>query len=50
MTDKEKILLGECVSPLTVERCSFCIDSCEAFKYFSKVQSELNKNGIKRQL
>lgn len=48
MTDKEKIALGECISPLTAERCPVCVDSCEAFKNFAKLGKELNKNGIKR--
>lgn len=48
MTDREKILMGECVSPLTAERCPVCVDTCEAFKNFCKVQKELNNNGIKR--
>ena len=48
MTDKEKILLSECVSPLTVDRCSYCVDSCEAFKNYCKLGEVLNDNKIKR--
>ncbi len=37
MTDRDKIALGECVSPLTAERCPVCVDTCEAFKNFCKL-------------
>ncbi|MGV3540696.1 MAG: hypothetical protein ACO1OQ_12860 [Rufibacter sp.] len=32
MTDNERIAKGECVSPLTTERCPVCVDRCEAFQ------------------
>lgn len=36
---RERIALGECVSPITVDRCLVCVDRCEAFHN----QCELNK-------
>ena len=30
MTDQERIAKGQCVSPMTTERCSHCVDRCEA--------------------
>lgn len=48
MTDREKIKMGECVSLLTTEKCPVCVDRCEAFQYFRKLQEQLDKNNIKR--
>lgn len=30
MTDRARIAFGECVSPTTVDRCPYCVDSCKA--------------------
>jgi hypothetical protein len=30
MTAREKIAMGECQSPLTVDRCPYCCDTCDA--------------------
>lgn len=50
MKEEDKIKLGQCVSPLTVDKCPICVDTCEASEYYSKLQKELNKNNIKRTL
>jgi hypothetical protein len=45
MTPEEKIAMGECVSPLTVDHCPYCIDTCQAFRNacnFSDLKHELN--------
>ena len=38
ITDREKIAMGECVSPLTVERCPYCIDTCDAAHFAREVK------------
>lgn len=38
ITDRDRILMGECVSPLTVERCPVCIDHCESSDYWRKIK------------
>ena len=42
MTEKEKISHGICVSPLTVERCPFCTDTCDAWRNKLNFQSLIN--------
>ena len=39
-TPEEKIRRGECVSPLTTERCPYCVDACEASKNKWKMLKE----------
>ncbi|MUP44878.1 DUF551 domain-containing protein [Gramella sp. BOM4] len=48
MTDREKIMTGECVSPLTAERCPVCMDHCEASDYKQKINDLIDsgKNEI----
>lgn len=48
MTDKEKIICGECVSPMTVDRCSYCVDCCVATKNRNKLTEVLRNNVIER--
>ena len=36
---KKSIALGKCVSPLTVEKCPYCVDTCEAFHWKIKVDN-----------
>lgn len=45
MSNEEKIAMGECVSPYTVDYCPHCVDVCEAFRNrcnFSDLKHELN--------
>jgi len=41
-TLRERIAIGECVSPLTTDRCPVCVDSCEASHHKNEV-NELKK-------
>ena len=41
MTNEEKIANGECVSPMTTERCPHCIDTCEAYQALKRIRSLL---------
>lgn len=38
---RERIAMGECVSPLTADRCPVCIDCCEAFHWKRNLKSDL---------
>lgn len=38
-TLRERIALGECVSPLTTERCPVCVDICEASRWKREVKN-----------
>lgn len=38
MTEKERIANGECVSPMTVDRCPYCIDTCKASEARSRMR------------
>jgi hypothetical protein len=46
MTDRDKIITGECVSPMTVDRCSYCVDTCEASNNSFKLIKVLIDNEI----
>jgi hypothetical protein len=46
MTDREKITMGECVSPMTADRCPVCIDKCEASVNNFKLLKVLRANVI----
>lgn len=39
MTLREKIAMGECVSPYTTERCPVCVDTCEASRWKKEVNN-----------
>lgn len=39
---RELIAMGECVSPLTADRCPVCIDCCEAFQWKRNLSNDLN--------
>lgn len=42
MTEREKIVMGECQSPYTVDHCPYCIDSCDASFYKRKYNELLD--------
>ena len=44
---EERIALGECMSPLTTERCPYCVDSCRAFETKCRYRELLKDSGIK---
>lgn len=46
LSDEEKIALGICVSPLTVDRCPYCIDICEASHWKHEVNKLIEESGI----
>lgn len=41
-----KIANGECVSPLTADRCPVCIDCCEASRCKNEFNELLKETGI----
>lgn len=45
---QERIALGECVSERGVDRCPYCIDSCDAHHFKIALDDELDKNKIKK--
>lgn len=48
MTNREKIANGECVSPLTVDRCPVCIDRCEASETRERIDGLLEGTGVEK--
>lgn len=46
-SDLEKIALGKCVSPLTADRCPYCVDTCDASHWKNTVNNMLEELGIK---
>lgn len=44
---RERIALGECVSPYTTDHCPVCIDCCEAFHWKVQLQDDLEALKIK---
>lgn len=40
---RERIAMGECVSPMTTDRCPVCVDECEAAK-FKRELTELKQH------
>lgn len=48
MTNREKIAKGECVSPLTVDRCPVCIDKCEASEAMQRINNLLEGTGVEK--
>lgn len=46
LTDKEKISMGICVSPQTVDRCPYCVDSCDAFHWRMRVDEIIKEQGV----
>lgn len=43
MEDGDKIKMGECVSPLTVDRCPHCTDTCNADIYKERYSDLLDE-------
>lgn len=50
--DKDELLeiiaQGICVSPLTVERCPVCVDTCDAHHWKREISDTLSENKITR--
>lgn len=45
-SDREKITMGICVSPLTVDRCPYCVDTCMASEANRRHRDLLEGTGI----
>jgi hypothetical protein len=47
LSDDEKIAMGICVSPYTVDRCPKCTDTCKASHWKHHVEGCIQDAGIK---
>jgi hypothetical protein len=45
-TPEERIALGECVSPMTVDQCPHCVDTCKAAHWRIHINSVLTNLNI----
>lgn len=45
---QEKIAQGICVSPLTVDRCPVCVDTCDAHHWKRHISDTLEDSKIDR--
>lgn len=43
---QERIAIGECVSPMTVDECPYCVDRCEAAHWRIKLKETLKNLNI----